>query len=147
MVGRFQPYLYNAPGDIDSKYNPKAVTMASRLPPPPPKKKQEGPLIDFNRHPDSYLILPYGNRDVKPMSKRTKTYIKIARWVQLAFRVVTLLGAVGVLLCGIFIRGAADTEGYIMRIPVCSTRNSASTITNEYSPVSTSLCAYTLSTT
>ncbi|KAF2821132.1 hypothetical protein CC86DRAFT_332533 [Ophiobolus disseminans] len=116
MVGRFQPYLYNAPGQ-DSSYNPKAVTMASRLPPPPPKKKQDGPLIDFNKHPDSYLILPYGNRDVKPMGKRTKTYIKVARWVQLAFRVCTLLGAVGVLLCGIFIRGAADTEGYIMRIP------------------------------
>jgi len=118
MVGRFQPYLYDAPQD-DSGFNPKAVTMASRLPPPPPKKKQDGPLIDFNRHPDSYLILPYGNRDVKPMGKRTKTYVKSARWVQLGLRVLQLLGAVGVLLCGIFIRGAADTEGYIMRIPVC----------------------------
>jgi hypothetical protein len=37
--------------------------------------------------------------------------------------VCTLLGAVGVLLCGIFIRGATDTEGYIMRIPVRNTQH------------------------
>jgi hypothetical protein len=117
MVGRFQPYLYDAHVD-DSNFNPKAVTMASRLPPPPPRKKQEGPLIDFNKHPDSYLILPYGNTNVKPMPQNTKMFVKVARWIQLAFRVLTLLGAVGVLLCGIFIRGTTDTEGYIMRIPV-----------------------------
>ncbi|KAF1913051.1 hypothetical protein BDU57DRAFT_541734 [Ampelomyces quisqualis] len=116
MVGRFQPYLYDAPVD-NSTFNPKAVTMASRLPPSPPKKKQHGPLIDFNKHPDSYLILPYGNTNVKPMNKKTKVLIKFARWVQLFLRVCTLLGAVGVLLCSIFIRGASDTEGYIMRIP------------------------------
>lgn len=120
MAGRSQPYLNYTHRDDSAIFNPKAVTMASRLP-PPPKKKQEGPLIDFNRHPDSYLILPYGNRDVKPMGKRTKTYIKTARWTQLGLRVLTLLGAVGVLLCGIFIRGAGDTEGSIMRIPVCTT--------------------------
>jgi hypothetical protein len=101
-------------------FNPKAVTMASRLPPPPPRKKQEGPLIDFNQHPDSFLILPYGNANAKPMGKRTKTFINIARWTQLGFRIAQLLGAVGVLLCAIFIRGAQDTEGYIMRIPVCA---------------------------
>ena len=118
MVGRFQPYLYDAPVS-DSTFNPKAVTMASRTPPSPSKQKKDGPLIDFNKHPDSYLILPYGNRNVKPMNKRTKIFVKVARWIQLFLRVCTLLGAVGVLLCGIFIRGAADTEGYIMRIPVC----------------------------
>jgi hypothetical protein len=117
MVGRFQPYLYNAPVE-QSTFNPKAVTMASRLPPPPPKKKQSGPLIDFNKHPDSYLVLPYGNTDAKPMNPKTKIFVKITRWVQLFLRVCTLLGAVGVLLCGIFIRGTTDTEGYIMRIPV-----------------------------
>lgn len=118
MVGRFQPYLYDAPVD-GSTFNPKAVTMASRMPPSPPKKKQDGPLIDFNKHPDSYLILPYGNTSFKPMNKKVKVYVKVVRWIQLFLRVCTLLGAVGVLLCGIFIRGATDTEGYIMRIPVC----------------------------
>jgi hypothetical protein len=117
MVGRFQPYLYDAHIG-ESSFNPKAVTMASRMPPSPTKKKQDGPLIDFNKHPDSYLILPYGNTNVKPMNKRTKLFVKVARGIQLFFRVCTLLGAVGVLLCGIFIRGATDTEGYIMRISV-----------------------------
>ncbi|KAI8941538.1 hypothetical protein NX059_002754 [Plenodomus lindquistii] len=121
MAGRWQPYLYppetDSKGFVQSTFNPKAVTMASRLPPPPPKKKQDGPLIDFNKHPDSYLVVPYGNTNAKPMNKRTKIFIKVARGVQLAFRICQLLGAVGVLLCGIFIRGTQDTEGYIMRIP------------------------------
>ncbi|OAL47514.1 hypothetical protein IQ07DRAFT_623245 [Pyrenochaeta sp. DS3sAY3a] len=120
-MDRWQPYLYEP--DRQSKnlpppaaFNPKAVTMASRMP-PSPKKKQEGPLVDFNKHPDSYLILPYGNTDAKPMHRKTKIFVKVARWIQLVFRVATLLGAVGALLCSIFIRGAQDTEGYIMRIP------------------------------
>lgn len=117
MVGRFQPYLYDTPTN-DYTFNPKAVTMASRMPPATPKQKQDGPLIDFNKHPDSYLILPYGQTDAKPMNIKVKTWIKIARGFQLFLRICTLLGAVGVLLCGIFIRGALDTEGYIMRIPV-----------------------------
>ncbi|CAI9631796.1 unnamed protein product [Alternaria burnsii] len=124
MAGRWQPHMYASSRDsmIDTDptrptFNPKAITMASRMPPPPPKKKQEGPLIDFNKHPDSYLILPYGNTKTKPMSPKTKVFVDIARWIQFSLRILTLLGAVGVLLCGIFIRGAQATEGYILRIP------------------------------
>jgi hypothetical protein len=122
-MGRWQPYsnseqttsLYDEP-----VFNPKAVTMASRQPPPPPKKKPEGPLLDFNKHPDSYLILPYGNTNAKPMHPKTNITIKTTRWIQFAFRVLTLLGAVGALLCAIFVRGAQLTEGYLIRIPVRS---------------------------
>lgn len=123
-MGRWQPYLYNAtPRDsftdtAETIFNPKAVTMASRQPPSPPKKKPNGPLINFNQHPDSYLILPYGKTNAKPMSPKVKTIITYMRWIQLFFRIFTLFGAVGVLLCGIFIKGAQNTEGYIMRIPV-----------------------------
>jgi len=121
-MGRWQPYLYNAPEresmDVTSEFNPKAVTMASRQPPPSPTKKAEGPLVNFNRHPDSYLVLPYGKTNAKPMSPKIKTIVKVVRWIQFCLRVFNLLGAVGVLLCGIFIKGAQDTEGYIMRIPV-----------------------------
>ena len=99
-------------------FDPKAITRASRMPPSPPKKKKEGPLIDFNQHPDSYLVLPYGNTNAKPMTNRIKIFINIARWTQFALRLLTLCGAVGVLLCGIFIQGAQDSEGYIMRVPV-----------------------------
>ena len=120
-MGRWQPYQYNernsAYGPADD-FNPKAVTMASRQPPSPSKKKADGPLVNINRHPDSYLILPYGKTHAKPMSPKVKLYIKTARWIQFAFRLLTLLGAVGALLCGIFVRGAQTTEGYIIRIPV-----------------------------
>ena len=121
-MGRWQPYLYEPAerqsfSDVPKAFNPKAVTMASHRQ-PTPKKKQDGPLVNFNRHPDSYLILPYGQTDAKPMSPKVKTWLKWTRWVQFVFRLCTLFGAIGVLLCAIFIRGAQDTEGYIIRIPV-----------------------------
>ncbi|KAF2659576.1 hypothetical protein K491DRAFT_651026 [Lophiostoma macrostomum CBS 122681] len=120
-MGRWQPYLYEPAErqsfhDVPKPFNPKSVTMASHRP-QPPKKKQDGPLVNFNRHPDSYLVLPYGRTDAKPMSPKTKVILKYTRWVQLFFRVATLFGAIGVLLCAIFIRGAPNTEGYIIRIP------------------------------
>jgi hypothetical protein len=105
--------------DVPKEFNPKAVTMASHQPPPPPKKKQDGPLVDFNKHPDSYVVLPYGKTDAKPMSPSVRVWIKSMRWLQLALRVLTLFGAIGVLLCTIFIRGAGTAEGYLTRIPVC----------------------------
>jgi hypothetical protein len=121
-MGRWQPYLYNSQRtslyDVPDVFNPKAVTMASHQPPPPKKSKPDGPLVSINRHPDSYLVLPYGKTDAKPMSPKTKVLVKVARWIQLFFRVLTLFGAIGVLLCAIFIRGAGNTEGYIIRIPV-----------------------------
>ncbi|KAH7128692.1 hypothetical protein B0J11DRAFT_276762 [Dendryphion nanum] len=119
-MGRWQPYLYNdqrqSQYNEPEVFNPRAVTMAS-MQPPSPKKKQEGPLIDFNKHPDSYLILPYGRTDAKPMSSKVKVMIYTARWIQFVFRVCTLLGAIGALLCGIFIRGMGESEGWIIRIP------------------------------
>ena len=105
--------------DVPDQFNPRAVTMASREPPSPTKKKQDGPLMNLNQHPDSYLVLPYGKTDAKPMSSKVKIWVKAARWTLLFFRVLTLFGAVGVLLCGIFIKGAQGTEGYVMRITVC----------------------------
>ncbi|KAF2450336.1 hypothetical protein P171DRAFT_468692 [Karstenula rhodostoma CBS 690.94] len=116
MGQQWQPFLYDAPSERDS-FNPKAVTIASRLPPPPPKKKPEGPLINFNRHPDSYAVLPYGSTGAKPMNPKVKVVIGVVRWIQFALRICTLLGAVGALLCGIFIKGTQDTEGWLMRIP------------------------------
>lgn len=137
----WQPYLYDAPTETDS-FNPKAVTIASRLPPSSPTKKPEGPLINFNRHPDSYVVLPYGNTDAKPMNPKVKVVVKVVRWIQFALRICTLLGAVGALLCGIFIKGAQDTEGWIMRIPVCVRPTLRPPMANNDSPASTLLYAY-----
>ncbi|KAL1620565.1 hypothetical protein SLS56_009591 [Neofusicoccum ribis] len=119
-----QPYMYAPPqrysatSDTLYGFDPKAVTKASRSPPKkPPPKNQDGPLIDWNKHPDSYLVAPYGRTSVKPISPKVKVAIKWTRWVQLAFRVLQLVGAVGMLICVICIKGTQDTEGWIIRVP------------------------------
>lgn len=125
-MGNGQPYLYDPParysaGDpFNGGFNPKAVTLASySTPPPSPPKKQEGPLLNFNRHPDSYLILP-GRQDPVPMSAGTKSRVKWTRKIQQAFRVLQLLGAIGILACAIIIRGITNTESVVLRATVSS---------------------------
>jgi hypothetical protein len=122
-----QPYLYNPPTrysalDPQYEFNPKSVTQASLVPRPPPKPKAEGPLINFNRHPDSYLILPYGNTNAVPMAPNTKDKVKWARYIQLTFRVAQLIGAVGMLVCVICLKGMTDNEGWVLRLPVSQHR-------------------------
>ena len=120
-MGVEPPFLYDPPSSrYSSRYgnfNPKAVSHAS-LQAPLPRPKQEGPLVDFNTHPDSYLIQPYGNVQAKSMSPRTKNRVKWTRWVQLGLRVLELVGAVGALVGAICIRGIDGTDGWIIRIAV-----------------------------
>lgn len=58
MGGSSPPFLYGPPashsfyGPTDRPFNPKVVTQASWTR-PAPKPKPKGPLINFNRHPDS----------------------------------------------------------------------------------------------
>ncbi|KAI9799545.1 MAG: hypothetical protein M1825_004471 [Sarcosagium campestre] len=118
-MGAEAPFLYDPPSRYSASYsefNPKSVTQAS-LQPVQPRPKQEGPLVNFNKHPDSYLILPYGNRNATPMSPRTKTKVKVTRFVQLALRCLLFLGAIGLLLCSICIRKVESASGWILRVP------------------------------
>jgi len=119
------PYLYDPPNRRQiaypySDFDPKAVTRASWISAAEStisKPKQEGPLIDFNRHPDSYMVVaPQTHHE--PLPPNTKTKVKATRWVQFGFRLVQLLGAVGCLLCVIFVRNTETAQGWIMRIPV-----------------------------
>ncbi|KAJ5223866.1 hypothetical protein N7468_008408 [Penicillium chermesinum] len=48
-----RPSTYNFDGPIDRGFNPKAVTQASWAPASPTKPRPEGPMITFNRHPDT----------------------------------------------------------------------------------------------
>jgi hypothetical protein len=118
------PYLYDPPSRRQiaypySDFDPKAVTRASWISAAESnvsKPKQEGPLVDFNRHPDSYMIVP-PQIVREPMPANTKTKVKAVRWVQFGFRLAQLLGAVGCLLCVIFVKNTEKAQGWIMRIP------------------------------
>jgi hypothetical protein len=103
-------------------FDPKAVTRASYYSiassTSTPAPKQQGPLIDFNRHPDSYIIVPTARSNVPPMHPNTKQRINTARWIQFSLRLLQLVGALGALVCVIIIRGVNDVQGWILRIPV-----------------------------
>ncbi len=54
-MGVEPPFLYDPPTKQNSSpygggFNPKIVSQAS-LVPPKPRPKQEGPLVNFNKHP------------------------------------------------------------------------------------------------
>lgn len=120
--GSKQPYVYEVTSE--KEFDPRAVTRASWAPPSPTKPKKPGPLIDFNRHPDSYLILPYGNINAKPMSSATKAAIKWTRWLQWGLRILQMFGATGLLVLTICLRGMSNSVAWIIRIPVyCSPLN------------------------
>lgn len=61
---------------------------------------------------------PYGNLDWKPMSPNTKSKIKKLRVIQLILRIFTLIGAMGLLACVIFIKPTGDGSDWIIRVPV-----------------------------
>ncbi|KAI9886670.1 MAG: NADPH-adrenodoxin reductase [Watsoniomyces obsoletus] len=117
-MGVEQPFLYDPPSrNSYVEFNPKAISQASSFQRSRPMPKQEGPLVEFNKHPDSYLILPYGNIDAKPMSRRTRKTVLYTRQFQLMLRCLELLGAVGLMVCVICIRHIDDAMGWTLRIP------------------------------
>lgn len=127
-MGVEPPYLYQRPtassfsSPSERAFNPKATTQATWTP-KHARPKHEGPLIsskELNRHPDSYMIVPYGNLDWKPMNPNTKTKVKWIRLFQLLLRICSLIGAAGLLMCVICIRPTGDSLDWIIRIPVRS---------------------------
>ncbi|GAB7358957.1 hypothetical protein MBLNU230_g5031t1 [Neophaeotheca triangularis] len=127
------PYLYEAPSRRSvaypySDFNPKrvsqnayytALSAQQQQREHQHRPKREGPLINFNEHPDSYLILPQKPQrtDLKALPPGTKKAITVTRWVQFALRLVQLIGCIGLLVLVIFVKGAQNAEAWIMRIP------------------------------
>jgi hypothetical protein len=72
----------------------------------------------MNEH-SSYLIVPYGNTNAKPMNPSIKKWIKWMRIVQLVLRCLEMLCAMGLLVLMILIKGVDVAAGWIMRIVVC----------------------------
>ncbi|KAK5138588.1 hypothetical protein LTR08_000176 [Meristemomyces frigidus] len=122
------PYLYDqAPSHRQSQitypysdFNPKAVTEASyarSVAASQPRPKREGPLINFNQHPDSYVVVSGTQVAHKPLPASTKTAIQSIRWVQFGLRVVQEMFALGLLVVTILIKGPSGAETYLLRIP------------------------------
>ena len=119
-MGADQPFLYNAPSRIsfgEREFNPKAATQTSRQP-IKARPTREGPLVEFNKHPDSYLILPSGDVNAKPMKPRTRKTVKQLRQLQLLVRCLQLLGTLGLLVCVLCLRGVEESLGWTLRVPV-----------------------------
>lgn len=105
-----------------SEFNPRVYTQAayaqSYISLQSEKPKHNGPLIDFNAHPDSYMVVGYGQTDAKPMSPSTKKRVTVMRWIQFGLRALQLLGALGLLFCVITLKGLSTAESWIIRIAV-----------------------------
>ncbi|KAH8705650.1 hypothetical protein BGW36DRAFT_332950 [Talaromyces proteolyticus] len=120
------PFLYDPPSKwsfndaMSSNFNPKIVTEASRAP-RPQRPPQEGPLVNFNRHPDSWMV-PRQSKPIIPMSPYTKARVKRTRIFQLLLRLVAILGALAILFCVICINRTDVALGWIIRVaPVVAT--------------------------
>lgn len=126
-----QPYIYDAPSRQSvvypySDFNPRAATQAhyaafqERAERQKLKAQQEGkPLINFNQHPDSYMIVSTQNTNFEPMPANTKKAVKITRWVLFALRCITEIAALGLLATVICLKMKLDGPGWITRIAVC----------------------------
>lgn len=127
-----QPYLY---GQLEgsrtsiaypySDFNPRAATQAhyqafaERAERQKKLSQQDGrPLINFNQHPDSYMVVNNPEVHHEPLPSNTKGKIIGTRWVQFAFRILQEVGALGVLVCVICLKMANDGPGWIIRIAV-----------------------------
>lgn len=120
------PYLYDRPASRPvsypySQYDPKAISRVSwqqSMTSSRPQSSQAGPLVDFNRHPDSYMVVRGTQRDLPSMPKNTKTAVAAVRWTQFSLRVLQLAAAMGALFCGIVLKPAEQTQSWIVRITV-----------------------------
>ena len=128
------PYLYGANEQSSrnlaypySHFNPKAVTEASykrlsQQTTDTSKSKQEGPLINFNQHPDSYVVFDSRKTDHKPLPPRTKSAVKGVRWALFGVRLVQEIAALGLLVGTICMEGTSGGQTYLLRVPVCFVR-------------------------
>ncbi|ESZ95691.1 hypothetical protein SBOR_3911 [Sclerotinia borealis F-4128] len=114
-MGIQPPFLYD-PVKTDWSFDPKVVSRASLSPPAPRPKRPDGPLVNFNAHPDSYLIVPFGNVGSKSMDPSVKKKVKWSRKLTLVLRCFQLLAAVGLLVMSILITGLDILSGWIMKL-------------------------------
>ncbi|KAK4505231.1 hypothetical protein PRZ48_003194 [Zasmidium cellare] len=123
-----QPFLYDAPTNRPlsypySDFNPRAATQAhyaafqERAEKAKRRAAQDGkPLINFNQHPDSYMIVANPGVNHEPLPPSTKKNIIWTRWVQFVLRLFQEVGALGILVCVICLKMQNDGPGWIIRV-------------------------------
>ncbi|KAM5485318.1 hypothetical protein MaudMau93_005472 [Microsporum audouinii] len=120
-MGKIEPpFLYDPPSLYPKSaqvadFNPKAVTLNSWAP-RPQKPQKNAPLVNFNRHPDSYAVIPTGRKPITNISPNIKKYVKYARIFQFVMRVLTLIGVMGLLFCVICINSTTIQVAWIIRV-------------------------------
>lgn len=130
-----QPYIYEPSLQNRrtvypySDFNPKSVSQASyqalkRKEEQKKKAKQDGPLINFNQHPDSYMIVAGQNVQYKPMSAKTPKIVAGVRWTQFSLRILEEVGAIGLLVAVICLKNIETALSWIVRIAVSETKKS-----------------------
>lgn len=119
MTNGWEPYLYSKPSDTASmSFDPKPFSRAGMGIPPVPSIRHDGPLLDFNRHPDSWGPTRYSMATASPMAANTKKKVAGLRWTQFSLRLLNLIGAIGILVETIFLRNISDTANWLIRLIV-----------------------------
>lgn len=132
MGGLDQPYLYDPPSARNSQitypysdFNPRAATQAhyAAMADQAERRRRNAlqagkPLINFNAHPDSYMIVNNPTIIHEPMPTNTKKKIIWTRWMQFVLRLFQEVGALGILVCVICLKMKNDTPGWMIRIAV-----------------------------
>lgn len=132
MGGSDQPYIYEPASKRGGAYpysdfNPRAATQASQQQAADKALRErqgqrlgrDGPLINFNKHPDSYMVItPQQPSNYTPMPANTKRSVIALRWTQFAFRILNEIVALGVMVCVVCIKGQEDALSWIYRLAV-----------------------------
>lgn len=64
-------------------------------------------------------VAPHQTKPITPMSRHTKARVTHTRRVQLLFRIISVIGAIGILFCVICISNTGVALGWIIRVAVC----------------------------
>lgn len=102
------------------EYSEKASSYASSA--HAGKPQQHGPLLEFNRHPDSWMIVAHGTDYDKVLPANFRRKIVTTRWIQLILRVTQFLAAIGLFVCIVCIKGTVGNQSWILRLPVSTSK-------------------------
>lgn len=113
-----RPFLpYNNPSissveDLNA-FDPKRITRQATEP-PVPRLQLMAPYVQLDQSITAKIERAH-RQNAAPISKRG---LLIVRSVAILLRVLQLAGAMGLLVCMLFVRKLDDTTGWICRVPV-----------------------------